>query len=125
MANFEELWDSKVKDLAIKCVNRELVLLLNQQNPTEEQKAKVKEMSKPYKDVYGMMYISQMLWQVEHDLADQRDWKAKIAVINIYHVISPNNTEYWKDVFKDDLTSEEAQNLKNLAEGLQELLNCK
>ena len=57
-----------------------------------QEKLKKKEylesISEKYKDPYGMFYISEMIWRVEHALADNRTVMAKYAVAEVYEVLS-------------------------------------
>jgi hypothetical protein len=46
MVRFAQLWDDKVKGIALKCVDMELLTLTQMRNPTEEQKAKYEELKK-------------------------------------------------------------------------------
>lgn len=123
MTNFSIKWDTEVKNLARKCVNHDFITLVSKGENgslTEEEKKKVKEISEKIKDHYGMWYISEMIWKVEHALADNREPMAKLAVSNVYQVISGES--YWTNIFSNDFSTDEAINIKNLKDGLKELL---
>jgi hypothetical protein len=122
MTNFSILWDTKVKNLALKCINPELVqiLLKDESQVTDEDKDKAKEIGQKFKDPYGMYYISDMAWRVEHSLADDREVMAQLAITQVYSVLSSES--YWENVWNNDTSSEEAQNLIALRDGLKELI---
>jgi len=125
MTNFSIKWGTKVKELAKKCVNYEFITLVAKGENgtlTEDEDLKIKNLSEGIKDAYGMWYISNMIWRVEHSLADNREPMALLAISEIYSTISTES--YWTDIFKDDYSSEEAINIKNLRDGLKELLSC-
>jgi hypothetical protein len=93
-----------------------------QESLTEKEKQEAKEISKKYVDATGMWYISQMIWSVEHDLADKRN-AASICVLQVRDTLKSES--YWTNVWINqgkDLESEEAKNLKNLLEKLEILL---
>lgn len=123
MQEFEKVWDDEVKALAAKCIDNDILRILYNEDATDEDKAKLKELAAGYKDVLAMQHISHLIWRIEHDLADGRS--PKIHIIGIMGVISEKNTAYWDDVFKGDKSSEEAQNLINLAVGLEKLIAAK
>ena len=125
MTNFSMKWDTEVKELARKCVNIEFIRLVAKGENgalTENEEVVVRKLSEEIKDAYGMWYISNMIWRVEHALADNREPMAKLAVSEIFSTISTES--YWTDIFKDDYSSEEAINIRNLRDGLKELLRC-
>jgi len=125
MTNFSIKWGTEVKELARKCINTEFISLVAKGENgtlTESEEVKVKELSEGIKDAYGMWYISNMIWRVEHSLADNREPLAQLAVSEIYNTISTES--YWTNVFKNDYSTDEAINIKNLRDGLKELLSC-
>jgi hypothetical protein len=124
MTNFSILWDTKVKAIAIKCVNNDLVELMMtpEGNITDDIEAKFKELSSKYIDPLAQHYISQMISGVEHGLADDRDCVATISVSQVYNTLSSES--YWTNVWKNNnLDTEEAKNLKELAENLKIILD--
>jgi len=125
MTNFSIKWDTEVKELARKCVNAEFISLVAKGENgtlTESEEVKVKELSEGIKDAYGMWYISDMLWRVEHALADDREYLAILTVSEIHSTISTES--YWTNVWNNDFSTEEAVNIRNLRDGLKELLRC-
>ena len=85
MSAFSKLWDNEVKALANACVTEpklvELVMKGGTYEPTKEEKAYWEEVGEKYLDPCGMYYISDLIWRVEHALADDREWQAKIALL--------------------------------------------
>ena len=125
MTNFSIKWDTEVKELARKCVNNEFISLVAKGENgilTEDEEIKVEKLSKEIKDPYGMWYISDMIWRVEHALADNREHLAILAISNIYNTISTES--YWTNIFNNDFSTDEAINIKNLKDGLKDLLRC-
>jgi predicted glycoside hydrolase/deacetylase ChbG (UPF0249 family) len=100
----------------------ELLTLTQMRNPTEEQKAKYEELKKKYNDCHGMAHIYTMIQMIEHELADNRVYKARVEAFEVHKIISLENTSYWNNKFKNDFSSEEAQNIMDLALGLKELI---
>jgi len=125
MTNFSIKWGTEVKELARKCVNNEFISLVAKGENgtlTESEEIKVKELSEGIKDAYGMWYMSNMIWRVEHALADDREHLAILAVAEIHSTISSES--YWTNVWNNDFSTEEAVNIRNLRDGLKELLRC-
>jgi hypothetical protein len=125
ITEFTKIWDSETKEVARKCVNSEFIhLIAKGENGTltKEEELHCKELSDGIIDGYGMWYISDMIWRIEHALADNREPMAKLVVSEISSTLSSES--YWKNVFKNDISSEEAKNLKNLSEALKELLRA-
>jgi len=123
MTNFSMKWDTEVKELARKCVNTEFIRIVAKGENgalTENEEVVVRKLSEEIKDAYGMWYISNMIWRVEHALADNREPMAKLAVSEIFSTISTES--YWTDIFNNDFSTDEAINIKNLRDGLKELL---
>jgi len=126
MTDFSMMWDLKVKQLAKNCVNYEFIKLIakgENNNLTTEEETEVTVLSNDIKDPYGMWYISDMIWRVEHALCDNREAFAKLAVCDIYNTISKES--YWTNIFKNDLSTDEAKNIKELEIGLKELINVR
>lgn len=125
MTTFSNLWDTEVKQLAQACVTEpKLIQLMGKSNsyePTDEEKKYLKEMSEKYKDIYGMYYISDMIWRVEHALADRRQSMAGLAITQIYDVL--NRPSYFQNVFSGNEDDEEWKKRAALRDGLRKLLN--
>lgn len=124
MSVFSEIWDTQVKQLAEACVTeKRLVELMSKDksyNPNEEEKEYMKKISGKYKDIAGMYYISDMIWRVEHALADDRSEHAKLAIAQVYDVL--NRPSYFHDVFKENEDDEEWKTRAALRDGLKKLL---
>ena len=124
MSVFSEIWDTQVKQLAEACVTeKRLVELMSKDksyNPNEEEKEYMKKISGKYKDIAGMYYISDMIWRVEHALADDRSEHAKLAIAQVYDVL--NRPSYFHDVYKENEDDEEWKTRAALRDGLKKLL---
>ena len=124
--SFSIIWDTEVKKLAQACVKEPKWVSLMMQDEdyklTAEENEYVESMSKKYKDPAGMFYISELIWKVEHALADGRDCQAQIPILNVYS--SLNSPDYLTKVFKGDNTGEEWKSMMALKEGLKKLINC-
>jgi hypothetical protein len=115
-------WNEEVRELSIKCVDREFVGIIRKQNDggtlTEEEKQILNIRTIKYADVYTMINISFMIFRIEYALYDNRDLKACKAVCEILDVL--NNEDYWIYTYPGDkINFEEAQNLLKLREGLR------
>ncbi len=125
MTTFSKIWDTEVKKLAEACVAEpKLVRLMGQgegYEPTETEKEYLKSIEGKYKDPYGMHYISDMIFRVEHALADSREPLAGIAILNVYEVL--NRPSYFQDVFNGNANDEEWKTRAALRDGLHKLLN--
>jgi len=120
--SFVKLWDDEVKQLAVACVtDQRLVSLMmkNENQITEDDKNYAKSVSGKYKDIYRMYYISEMIWKIEHALADNRQEQAKMVANSIYSGISQN---LLVKVFNNDETNEEWALRANLKKGLGKML---
>ena len=124
MTAFSKIWGTEVKKLAQACVTEpELVRLMNQDEgykPSKEEKEYLKGISKKYKDVYGMYYISNMIWKVEHALADGKKEVAGLAIAQVYEVL--NRPSYFQNVFQGNENDEEWKTRKALRDGLYKLM---
>lgn len=124
MSAFSKLWDNEVKALAEACVTEpklvELMMKGEGYEPTEEEKAYLDEVGGKYLDPYGMYYISDLIWRIEHALADDREWQAGIAIVNVYSTLSADS--YFQNVFNGDATNEEWKTRKALRDGLEKLM---
>lgn len=120
---FINLWDTKVKQQVMKCSPEYInIRMLESEDISKEEKQKlVKEMnSKGYKDLLAQFYIGNLVWAVEHALADNRE---DLNFLNSFMQVRDclNSESYWQNVFKGDEESEEAKNLKELAQMMNEL----
>ena len=125
MSRFSEIWDNEVKPLANACVAEpKLVELLGKgkdYEPNQEEKEYMSSISEKYKDIYGMYYISEMIWKVEHALADGREYQAKFSIIPIYETL--NRPSYFYNVFDGNENNEEWKTRAALRDGLYRLIN--
>ena len=124
MTTFSKLWDTEVKQLAEACVSEPKFIRLmckgeNYQMNDEEKEYFKKTLFK-YKDLCGMYYISDMIWQVEHALADGRQYVAEFAISQIYSCL--NSPSYFQNVFNGNEDSEEWKARVALRDGLHKLL---
>lgn len=123
--SFAQVWDNEVKKLAQACVTEPKLVTLMQKGddykPNQEEEAYLKEISeKGYKDIYGMYYISDMIWRIEHALADGRESLARLAAADVYAVL--NGSTYFVNVFNSDESNEEWKTRKALRDGLDKLI---
>jgi len=117
------LWDIKVNTLARKCIDVEIMHTLTNINESNKDGLNKFINDRGVHDVRAMNNVSQMMWAVEHDLADDRLYKIALDIANVHATL--NSDSYWKNVWNDDLSSSEARNLKNLAIGLNEMMTGK
>lgn len=124
MSKFSEKWITETRDLAIKCVNNRFIELINKGENgtiTDTEGKEVKALSDTIKDAYGMWYISEMIWRVNHELGGRFEVKAELSAHEVYNTISKES--YWTNVFDNKLDTEEAININNLKNSLAELVN--
>lgn len=113
-------WDTKVKPLAQKCLDAEVLELFSAEEETPEIKKKAEELSKKYVDTTAMWYVSKLVWAMEHDLADDRFYLSALnAIMQVKGTLSSDS--YWTNVWKGQ-QNEERQNLEILRGALPELL---
>jgi hypothetical protein len=117
MNAFSTYWDTKVKEIAQKCVNNELIHLMMQtdnENCKDEDIAKLKQIAANYADSTGQYYVSQMIWAVEHDLADGREpgLGGMNSVLQVYNTLKSDS--YWNNVWHASNHSVETDEAKNL-----------
>ena len=109
MSIFSELWDNQVKELIESCITEpELVCLICVSESyvfNENEKEYLKEVVNKCKDPYGRFYVSDMIYKVEHALADRRKAMAGIAIMQVYNNI--NSDTYLKNVFNGDDENDE------------------
>lgn len=120
MEQFTKYWDKEVKPLALKCCEgAELIGELEKATTQEEKEAIKKKMdSHGKKDWLAPWHISQMIFYVEHDLADGRN-----PGLRMFQVKGCLNSEsYYNDVFKGQ-DCEEMRNYRDLGKKLDEALN--
>ena len=124
MTTFSTIWDTEVKKLAEACVAEpKLVQIISKGKGYElskEENEYLESISGKYKDPYGMYYISDMIWRVEHALADDRTVIAKLAVSAVYEVL--NRPSYFENLFQNDENNEEWKKIKELRKGLYKLM---
>ncbi len=118
MAKFKDVWDREVRALADACVDAQFIQNWTAADKrgyaTAEEEAYAKKLG--LKDPYGMWYIADMIWRVEHDLADRRIAACGISVAQIYSTLDSDS--YLQNVWGGDTSSEEAQRLFKLRDGL-------
>lgn len=126
MTTFSKIWDTEVKKLAEACVTEpELIQIMCQDEnykPTEKEKEYLESVERKYKDIYGMYYISNMIWKVDHALADGRKEAAKVAITFVYETLSSES--YFENVFHRNANDEEWKTRANLRDGLYKLLHA-
>ena len=88
--------------------------------PTEEEKQYLKSIEGKYKDIYGMYYITDKAWQIEHALKDGREAIAILSITKIYEVL--NSASYFQNVFHGDENDEEWKTRAALRDGLSKLI---
>ncbi len=127
MSLFSITWDTEVKKLAQNCITEpefvRLITIGNYDELSDEKKDYLKMVVEKYKDSAGMYYISNMIFEVEHALADGREAFARIPVISVYMTL--NDESYFEDVFNGDDTSEEWKGRMALRDGLAKLISCR
>ena len=126
MTTFSKIWDTEVKKLAEACVTEpELVRLMSKgegYEPNEGEKRYLESIKGKYKDIYGMYYISDMIWQVEYALKYEREEAARFSIVRIYEVL--NSPSYFQNVFKGNEDDEEWKNRAALRDGLYKLIHA-
>ncbi|MBO5141954.1 MAG: hypothetical protein J6C46_02965 [Clostridia bacterium] len=124
MTTFSKIWDTEVKQLAKACVTEpKLVRLMSQgegYEPSQDEKEYLESISAKYKDIYGMYYISDMIWKVEHALADGRKAEACLAIAQVYEVL--NGPSYFQNLFLGNENDEEWKTRAALRDGLYKLM---
>lgn len=122
MNDFSKLWDSEVKKLCSECVDDKFVAI-SVKSPGEISKedmtyfySKLEEI----KDPYGMYYISEMIFRVEHALCDNRLPLAKIAIQEVLSTVKGET--YLKNCFGYDSENEEYKRIMKMADGLEKLM---
>ncbi len=113
---FTKFWDTEVKPLAAKCANGAQLIDQFEKATIEAEKEAIQKQMETYgkKDWLAPWYISQMMFYVEHDLADGRN--PGIRMLQVRNCL--NSEDYYKDVFKGE-TCEEAQNYRALGQKLE------
>ena len=124
MAIFKDVWDDEVKALAKACVDDKLVEMMGAAEcrgyATEEEQNYVEALN--LKDPTAVWYVSKMIWRIEHDLADGRPKASLPSIIQVFETL--NSDSYLKNVWDGDTSSEEAQKLFKLRDGLRNLLSA-
>lgn len=70
-----------------------------------------------------MYCISNMIWQVEHALADGREVIANLAIAEVYSVLS--SPSYFQNVFLGNENDEEWKTRAALRDGLYKIIHNK
>lgn len=124
MTTFSKIWHTEVKPLALACVTEpEFVRLMSQNEShklTHEEETYLHSLARKYKDLYGMCYISSMISEVEHALADGRKTAADFAIARVYNVL--NSPSYFQNVFHGNEDDEEWKKRSALRNGLYKLM---
>ncbi len=124
MAKFKDVWDDEVKELAKACVNDKLIEMMGAAErrgyATEAEQNYAKSLN--LKDPDAMWYISKMIWRIEHDLADGRPKASLLSISRVFDTL--NSDSYLENVWGGDTSSEEAQKLFKLRDGLRNLLSA-
>jgi hypothetical protein len=111
---FSVLWDTEVKKQIQKCTP-EYETLRKMDNVSEaDAKILYEEIqAKGYHDVYGQYVIGNLIWVVEHALADDR---LDLNFISTFSQIrgTLNDDEYWGNVFGVEIECDEAKELMKL-----------
>jgi len=118
---FSALWDTEVKEQIQKCTP-EYETLRKMDNVSEaDAKILYKEIqAKGYHDVYGQYVIGNLIWAVEHALADDRlDLNFITTFCQVRETL--NNDEYWENVFGTEIECEEAKELMKLRDYINRL----
>jgi hypothetical protein len=125
---FKMLWDTKVKQTAVDCLktlkDADAETIMIGMLPEEEKESATEAFLLKYVDTTGMDYISQMIGAIEHDLADNRiiGMNAINLISAVKGCLNKDNESYWTNVWKNDLTSETAQNFVKLGNEMEELV---
>jgi len=116
---FEKFWDTEVKPLADKCAEGANLIGELEKATTEAEKEEIKKQMRQHnkKDWYSIWYISQMIFYVEHDLADGRN--PGVRMLQVQRTL--NSEDYYKNVFKGEMC-EEAKNYQALGQKLNKAL---
>jgi len=123
---FKELWFSKVEKVAEKCSNIEAFNLMKQiehGNISDEEKEiiakQLEEMN--IHDINAVWYVGFMISDIQKCIFQYR---INLNLINSVNQINGclNSDSYWSNVWDDNINSEEAKNLKELGNMMQELV---
>ena len=123
---FKELWFSKVEKVAEKCSNIEAFNLMKQiehGNISDEEKEiiakQLEEMN--IHDINAVWYVGFMISDIQKCIFQYR---INLNLINSVNQINGclNSDSYWSNVWDDNINSEEAKNLKELGNLMQELV---
>lgn len=116
---FEQYWDKEIKPLALKCCEGFELIAQLERVTTEAEKEAIKKQMDYYgkRDWLAPWYISQMVFYVEHELADDRS--PAIRMLQVRGCL--NSEDYYRDVFKGQ-DCEEMRNYRALNKKLGEAL---
>jgi len=119
---FDRFWEAEIKPLAYKCTKGSELIAKLSQTRDEEEICRIKDKLNDYgrKDWMTACKIGQMVFYVEHDLADGRS--PRLSMFDVKSVLTSD--DYYTDVFNGE-DCEEARNYrelgKKLIEGLEML----
>lgn len=123
--NLSLYWDTEVKPLAQACLDTEVLKLFSvtEETVTPEDKKKGEELAEKYIDTTAMWYVSQFVWAMEHDLADDNIYlKAVNSTLQVNGTLSSDS--YWKNVWGGRAVgNKEAVRLIKLRDSLPKLLD--
>jgi len=116
---FIQYWDNEVKPLADKCCEGAALLGQFEEAKTEAEKEAIKKQMNSFgkKDWFAPWYISQMVFYVEHDLADDRN--PGIRMLQVRDCLA--SEDYYKNVFKGQ-DCEEMRNYRELGQKMDAAL---
>lgn len=114
-------WDTEVKPQALICSKGFSLMAQIEREKGSNQETIDKLNALGLHDCVAGWYIGEMIWGVEHDLADGR---VGLKMINsVFQVQGTlNDASYWTNVWNNDDSSEEAQALRKLASLINELV---
>lgn len=119
---FSTMWDIEVKPIALKCIEGRQELMeeskrIESMPEGEERQIAVENVNEKFGDIYGIEVISGFIWAMEHDLADGRlGLNGLNQLMMVKGCLAPDNESYWNNVWKNDFSSERAQNFRKLGE---------
>jgi len=123
---FKELWFLKVEESARKCSNIEVFNLMKQieyGNISDEEKEKIAKQLEEMNihDINAVWYVGFMIGDIQKCIFQN---KTNLNLINSVSQINGclNSDSYWSNVWDDNINSEEAKNLKELGNLMQELV---
>ncbi|MDD2299472.1 MAG: hypothetical protein PHN69_04450 [Candidatus Pacebacteria bacterium] len=119
---FKTLWDTEVKPHIINnCIPEYAALKSLPQLSSEDQKKEVNRIaSMGYHDFIGQLFIGDLVWTVEHALADDRiDLNFTNSFYQVYGVL--NDDDYWQHNYAGDPDGQETKNIAKLRDYINKL----